>query len=132
MVWWHIGPRALKQKAKSVRSSLTRLTSHPQYLKPVKFRHQKRLMELHRIRSREPVSFTVSTMRMQKKDTLLNTLKCLETGRSIKMDGMQELFTVQRGTKHLIHRWRRINGNYIIQMKTSAFQLTWLLKMLIS
>ena len=51
---------------------------------------------------KEPASSTVLMMRMQKKNTLLNILKCLATGRSIVMAGMQEPFTGQHGTKNLI------------------------------
>ena len=73
-------------------------------------------MELRRIRSKEPVSFTVLMMRMQKRNTLLNILKCLATGRSMKMDGMQELFTGRHGTKSLMQpltedKWELYNSN---------------------
>ncbi len=71
-------------------------------------------------------------MRMQKRNTRLNILKCLATGRSIEMDGMQEPFTGQHGTKNLSSRltedkWELYNSN-----EDFSLAMMWLRKMLTS
>jgi arylsulfatase A-like enzyme len=70
-------------------------------------------------------SFTASIMRLLKKNTPRNILRCLAIGHSIAMAGMQEPFTGRHGIKNLILRLTRINGNCIIRTTTSACQRMW-------
>ena len=64
-------------------------------------------------------------MRLQKKNIPLNILKCLATGRSIEMDGMQEPFTGQHGIKNLIQsltedKWELYNSNEDFSLATDV------------